>query len=393
VSDQLSTWGVWSSQAAALELSTPTWMASGGCAPATCQSLGQECGQPSDGCGGSLNCGGCGSSQACASGGVCVDVTPPTPGSWPSPSDPLGHRHPECLAIYGKTPAQIEATPCNVTGAGDPTAGETYTGCYHNGTLDFQGDNITFDCVKWDTGATGFGTRCQGTPCDNIVFRRSTITGNNGVAPAQNLILMTSRGGQPLRSVLIEKCDISESDVAILCGSAANGSTNPLPGEGDKALVIRDSRLHGTTHVPGAHTDIVFLAEGCRGVLLERNLLDGSDVTPGRNVGSVLQDQPLNSNGGNHVFRNNRFVHDGSGRMFNFDRAPGTTADACAAPVIFESNVFDWSYDKSDGFGDTLFSVSTTGRECSRIESRPGSRCTSNTFADGSAAKCSGDGS
>jgi hypothetical protein len=52
ISDRLSTWAVWSSQSAALELATPTWMASGSCAPASCQSLGQACGQPSDGCGG-----------------------------------------------------------------------------------------------------------------------------------------------------------------------------------------------------------------------------------------------------------------------------------------------------------------------------------------------------
>jgi hypothetical protein len=81
VSDRLTTWAVWSSQSAALELSTPAWVASGSCAPATCQSLGSECGELGDGCGSSLNCGSCGSGEACASG-VCVDVsTPPPAGS------------------------------------------------------------------------------------------------------------------------------------------------------------------------------------------------------------------------------------------------------------------------------------------------------------------------
>ena len=74
--DQLSNWAVWSSQSAALELATPTWMASGGCASASCESLGQECGQPSDGCGGSLSCGGCESGDVCASG-LCVAAPPP----------------------------------------------------------------------------------------------------------------------------------------------------------------------------------------------------------------------------------------------------------------------------------------------------------------------------
>jgi hypothetical protein len=77
--------------------------------------------------------------------------------------------------------------------------------------------------------------------------------------------------------------------------------------------------------------------------------------------------------------------------MFNFDRNAGSSTSACAAPVIFESNVFDWKYDVSD-LADTLSNYSTLGKECTRIESRPGSRCTGNTFSNGTAAACSGDG-
>jgi len=79
--------------------------------------------------------------------------------------------------------------------------------------------------------------------------------------------------------------------------------------------------------------------------------------------------------------------------MFNFDRNAGSSQDACAAPVIFDSNVFDWRYDLSDGFADTLFNYSTVGKECPRIEPRPGSACTGNTLADGSSTGCSSDGS
>jgi len=39
-SDRLTTWALWSSQSAKLDVSTPSWVASGNCAPATCQSLG-----------------------------------------------------------------------------------------------------------------------------------------------------------------------------------------------------------------------------------------------------------------------------------------------------------------------------------------------------------------
>jgi len=60
IQGRLRTWAAWSSQRAALEVSTPAWVVdSAGCVPSTCASLGQECGQPGDGCGGTLDCGGC----------------------------------------------------------------------------------------------------------------------------------------------------------------------------------------------------------------------------------------------------------------------------------------------------------------------------------------------
>ena len=88
----LSTWAVWSSQAAALEVSTPAWIPSGGCMPATCESLGQECGQPADGCGGTLNCGGCEGNELCDSG-ACVEelmMTPPPAACAPDTCEGLG---------------------------------------------------------------------------------------------------------------------------------------------------------------------------------------------------------------------------------------------------------------------------------------------------------------
>jgi len=92
VYDRLSNWGVWSSQRAGLQLSTPTWMTSGTCAPATCQALDAECGQPSDGCNGTLNCGVCGGGQFCSSG-ACVDElesVPPPPSCTPASCQSLG---------------------------------------------------------------------------------------------------------------------------------------------------------------------------------------------------------------------------------------------------------------------------------------------------------------
>ena len=89
VNDQLTTWAAWSSQSAKLDIATPSWLASGVCAPATCASLGIECGEPSGGCGGKLSCGGCGNGQDCVSGGVCMDVSPPPPPE-EEPSGPAG---------------------------------------------------------------------------------------------------------------------------------------------------------------------------------------------------------------------------------------------------------------------------------------------------------------
>jgi len=90
---ELSTWAVWSSQTAALEVSTPAWIPSaGGCVPATCESLGQECGQPGDGCGGTLDCEGCEGNELCDSG-VCVEelvTTLPSPACVPDTCEGLG---------------------------------------------------------------------------------------------------------------------------------------------------------------------------------------------------------------------------------------------------------------------------------------------------------------
>ncbi|MGB5696723.1 MAG: hypothetical protein WBM46_13780 [Polyangiales bacterium] len=65
------------------------WVASGPCTPATCQSLGQSCGQPSDSCGGRLDCGECGDGETCVSG-LCVnDSNPPSePAAPPLPPPP-----------------------------------------------------------------------------------------------------------------------------------------------------------------------------------------------------------------------------------------------------------------------------------------------------------------
>lgn len=214
----------------------------------------------------------------------------------------------------------------------------------------------------------------------------------------QLLIRLTSAGGQPLRSVLVKESDLSRSDVPLFCGSAANGDVSPLPGEGDKAFVVRRSRIHAITRTTGAHTDLAFLAESCRGVLFEHNRFDGSDAIGDANVSSTLQVQGQTATFGNMVFRFNHFISDNNGHMFNFDRddsvgGVATTEQACADPVHIDNNVFTWT-------SDTLFSTASAGRECPSITARPGSTCDGNTalgsqgngFADGAAIECTGTG-
>ncbi len=89
---ELSTWAVWSSQTAALEVSTPAWIPSGGCVPATCESSAKNAVSLADGCGGPLNCGGCEGNELCDSG-MCVEelvTTPPPPACVPDTCEGLG---------------------------------------------------------------------------------------------------------------------------------------------------------------------------------------------------------------------------------------------------------------------------------------------------------------
>ena len=304
----------------------------------------------------------------------------PTPGTYPSLTTPLGIDHPECLATYGKTAAQIAATPCGAVES--PGANTTISACTHNGVFLFQGDNTTIDCVNWTTGATGFGMRCSNADgCKNMTIRRSTIVGNNNQGSAQNLLLIGTNTGA-MKSILVEKNDVSRSDVLMLIDSGPDGNVLPYPGEGDKAVIVRNNRMHAVTHVPGAHTDVITIFGG-RGVLIEKNLLYGLDSPQGSNeIGSMIQNQGVSATSGNHVIRNNHVVSDTDGHTFNFDGNP-----YCAAPVKFDNNKVDLNGNSS------VFSYTKLTVTCPRVEERGGiSSCAGNTFEDGSPLACSSDG-
>lgn len=310
-------------------------------------------------------------------------VPPPasTPGSYPSATAPLGHTHPECLATYGKTPAQIEATPCGMPG-GIAQPNTTYKACNQSAGFDFGGSNITLDCVNFRS-SSAFGFRCNPTSgsCDNITIRRTTAKGNNASGQSQNFIRFTTYNGHAMRSALVEKSDVSQSDVLLMGGSGLNSDSLRYPGE-SYALVIRGNRFHHITQYPGAHTDGIYLTEAAKGVLVENNLITAVGTNPAYNWGSMIQDQPTQAGAGNHVFRNNHIITDASGAALNFDGNP-----VCAAPVI-------WNNNKVDLKSPTLFSYTKANvASCASIGSRGGiSSCTGNTFENGSPLKCSSNG-
>jgi cysteine-rich repeat protein len=320
----------------------------------------------------------CDDGNAAAGDGCSASCAAESTGTWPSAAEPMGHDDPYCEATYGKTAAEIESTPCGVTE--NIAANTTVSACTHNNVIDFQGDNITIDCVKWNTGATPFGTRCeQADGCENIKILHSTITGNAGSTQTQSLLLFNSRIA-PFKSVLVENNDISRSDVLVQTGSSINGDTRAFPGEGDKALIIRGNRLHGVTRFGSSVTSMIYLAESPRGVLIENNSLDGSDSVGGVDVGSLIRDMTMGAPAGNHVIRNNHLISDATGDAMNFSGNP-----YCAAQILFDGNKVALN---SSG----VFSYTQGAATCPRIDLRAGSSCSGNTFEGGSPMTCASDG-
>jgi len=119
VADELGAWAVWSSQSASLEVSTPAWMPSGACVPTTCDSLGHECGQPSDGCGGVLDCGGCANDQLCDTG-RCAEGLVSTPASPDCVPDTCDSIYRECGAVSDGCGGTLS---CGTCGTGDRCTG------------------------------------------------------------------------------------------------------------------------------------------------------------------------------------------------------------------------------------------------------------------------------
>ena len=174
---------------------------------------------------------------------------------WPSLEEPWGHAHPTCAEDYGRTPEQIEATPCATR---TPSGDTTLTACSINGIVDLigTGDDITLDCVYLHLDApTSTLTRCAGAGgCANFRFLRSTCRGAGSAGPGK-CIGLANHGGQGFTSVHIDRADIYRNEVPLF---ATLGAGAALPGSDVHMLVTR-TRVHEITDGPSFHTDGVFV--------------------------------------------------------------------------------------------------------------------------------------
>jgi hypothetical protein len=324
-----------------------------------------------------------------------IDVTeepPVSDGTYPA-NDPnvWGYKHPECLATYGKTPAQIEATPCGTNLVASNT---TLSACSMTGGISFGTSNPTLDCVNvYAPVPRAIG--CSGPSCIGIKIRRSTLTGagNTNGTTATTMLAFTTTFSNPQsatgpHTALIEKSVIQNNRVGMMAGG----------GEMDKdiaametgfAIVVRNNIFRSPLWpiIPppnNIHSELVALQEGLDGLLIENNVFDCRGTWNGGNPcnTAIFLFQPSNgSSSGNVTVRGNHMIDDesqgGGGYTFTMGSASTLAAQGnppCTQPLHFINNVIEKNVATSSG----LFNYSGfTG--CPAIQNRPGSTCTGNT--------------
>jgi len=119
------------------------------CVPATCQSLGSECGQPSDGCNGTLSCGGCVGGEICVAGACVPDSGKPTAAN----TGCAGYE-----AISPGACARIPSTPD--TNCSDFDTPGVYEDFYcKGGTLNIDVSGVTLRNFRHDGDGSLYGIR------------------------------------------------------------------------------------------------------------------------------------------------------------------------------------------------------------------------------------------
>jgi len=131
------------------------------CVPKTCSSLGISCGSASDGCGGTLSCGGCGANQACTNG-KCVSTCVSNMGTSCGGTSCVNAGTINCAGTCTGTSNMAKGTAC---GSGDSTS------CDGSGT-----------CAGWS------GSGCGSCPFGKIANQGGsvwacTLSGDQGRNP------------------------------------------------------------------------------------------------------------------------------------------------------------------------------------------------------------------
>jgi len=315
VSDQLTTWAAWSSQSAKLDVATPSWVSSGSCAPATCPSLGVECGEPSNGCGSSLSCGGCGSGQTCGSGGICIDISSPPP---PRPLPPLPGDGTDRPWANNTGPTNVGA----LVPSGSitiSTDGAVVENLDVTGQITVTADNVTIRNFRIDASGSWYGLQNSGG--SNLVIEDGEVFGSRSAGVlGSNLtarrLYLHDHGGDALKvgsNSLVEYCFIEKN------GTNADAHADGNQTRGGSNITFRYNNIWmpspGTSNYPGTpyKSNAAFMLElGISNFVVENNWLNGGTYTvycPSPEMSGV-------------IVRNNRF-----GRDYQYGLRAGNCAE------------------------------------------------------------------
>ena len=213
------------------------------CTPATCQSLGNQCGAASDGCGGTLNCGGCASGEMCSSG-LCVDASVPPPPCVPDTCQSLG-------------------TQCGV--ASDGCGGTLNCGTCTGGDI----CNASGQCVAPPSSGTPYA---HVAPADLGATIGVGVTAAVPTAPYTGPT--TPLAGALIEDVVVTGClDITNDNVTIrnvIIDSSADTCNYPVHVQGASNTLIEYSKLIGS------YNDKTVRVQGGPGTIVRNNEITGS---------------------------------------------------------------------------------------------------------------------
>jgi len=336
VSDQLTTWAAWSSQKGKLELATPSWVASGSCAPATCESLGVQCGDPSDGCGGNLSCGGCDGTEACESG-LCLPVGSPSP---PDPPPSGGGPKPSPSSTGVVNAGALRSWPYGSRTITEPGVYENFTST--DGIV-IEADNVTLRNCRITGGF--YNVEVHGAS-SNVLIEDCELTDANNCA-------LDYGDGTTFRRVW---CHDQQSDAMKFAGDntvleysllekiGMNGTTGHhdlVQATGCSNCEIRFSNLRGETcQSPPYHQSVAVIVESLPNEFVIRDSwLEGGSAPSIINGSSAASTRLSNNKFGTYynsaVYSGGNFINDG-GNVFECDNSPINTGNpprpACAVP-------------------------------------------------------------